>query len=113
VVYGARGAGGEEATKMSFQAYLDKIEDKTGLTPRQLVDQAKERGYDGADVKAAVICDWLKADYELGRGHAMALVHVIKNGPQISDKHVGTKGTHSDPSNLLWLDGKATNPLTA
>jgi hypothetical protein len=40
----------------------------------------------------------------------MALVHVIKNGPVISDKHVGTNGTHRDPSNVLWLDGKATNP---
>ena len=93
---------------MSFQAYLDKIEEKTGRTPRELVDEAVNRGYQ--DVKAGVICDWLKEDYELGRGHAMALVHVIKSGPQISDKHVGTKGTHSDPSNMLWLDGKATNP---
>ncbi len=31
---------------MSFQAYLDKIEEKTGLTPRELVAQAKARGYD-------------------------------------------------------------------
>ncbi|MFC6160855.1 DUF4287 domain-containing protein [Kribbella jiaozuonensis] len=96
---------------MSFQAYLDKIEEKTGRTPRELVEEAKAKGYQ--DVKAGVICDWLKEDYELGRGHAMALVHVIKNGPQISDKHVGSNGTHSDPSNLLWLDGKATNPLNA
>ncbi|MFG1814450.1 DUF4287 domain-containing protein [Kribbella sp. NPDC049174] len=95
---------------MSFQAYLDKIEEKTGRTPRALVEQAKELGYDAPTVKAGVICDWLKADYDLGRGHAMALVHVIKNGPVISDKHVGSKGTHSDPSNVLWLDGKATNP---
>jgi hypothetical protein len=102
--------GGNE---MSFQAYLDKVEEKTGKTPRELVEEAKGRGYDAKDVKAGVICDWLKADYDLGRGHAMALVHVIKNGPQISDKHVGTNGTHSDPSNMLWLDGKATNPLTA
>jgi hypothetical protein len=97
---------------MSFQAYLDKVEEKTGLTPRELVELAKGKGYDAADVKAGVICDWLKADYDLGRGHAMAIVHVIKNGPQISDKHVGSKGTHADPTNLLWLDGKATNPLT-
>ncbi|TDD44488.1 DUF4287 domain-containing protein [Kribbella antibiotica] len=96
---------------MSFQAYLDKIEEKTGLTPRVLVDQAKAKGYDAKDVKSGVICDWLKADYDLGRGHAMALVHVIKNGVTISDKHVNSGGTHSDPSNTLWLDGKATNPL--
>ncbi len=95
---------------MSFQAYLDKIEDQTGLTPRQLVDQARERGYDRADVKAGVIVDWLKTDYGLGRGHAMALVHVIKSGPNISDKHVGSTGVHRDPSDTLWLDGKATDP---
>ncbi|GAA1571286.1 DUF4287 domain-containing protein [Kribbella hippodromi] len=95
---------------MSFQAYLDKIEAKTGKTPRELVDEAKGRGYDAKDVKAAVITDWLKEDYDLGRGHAMALVHVIKNGPRISDKHVGSTGTHADASNMLWLDGKATNP---
>ncbi|WP_405071139.1 DUF4287 domain-containing protein [Kribbella sp. NBC_01510] len=98
---------------MSFQAYLDKIEEKTGLTPRELVEKAKARGYDAAGVKAGVICDWLKEDYDLGRGHAMALVHVIKNGPGISEKHVGSKGPHGDPTNVLWLDGKATNPLSA
>ncbi|ADB29910.1 hypothetical protein Kfla_0791 [Kribbella flavida DSM 17836] len=95
---------------MSFQAYLDKIEDKTGLTPRQLVELAAERGFAGPDTKAGVVADWLKQDYDLGRGHAMALVHVIKNGPKISTKHVGTDGVHRDESDTLWLDGKATNP---
>lgn len=94
---------------MSFQAYLDTIEKKTGLTPRQLIDIAHEKGFDES-TKATPIVEWLAADYGLGRGHAMALVHVIKKGPQISDKHVGTDGTHSDPSNMLWLDGAATNP---
>ena len=95
---------------MSFQAYLDTIEEKTGLVPRQLVDLAKERGYDDPSIKAGVIVDWLKDDYGLGRGHAMALVHVIKKGPTISTKHVGTDGVHSDESTELWLDGKASNP---
>ena len=40
----------------------------------------------------------------------MALVHVITQGPEIGDKHVGTTGTHRDPTGTLWLDGKATNP---
>lgn len=95
---------------MSFQAYLDAIEDKTGLTPRQLVEIAKSRGFDGADVKAGEILAWLKADYGLGRGHGMALVHVIKKGPQIDAKHVGSTGSHRDDSDTLWLDGKATKP---
>ena len=95
---------------MSFQAYLDKIEEKTGLTPRELVARAADRGFAGPGVKAGEVADWLKEDYELGRGHAMALVHVIKNGPKISTKHVGTTGAHRDESDTLWLDGKATKP---
>lgn len=95
---------------MSFQAYLDAIENKTGKTPRQLVDEAKSRGYDSNDVKAGEILQWLKADYDLGRGHGMALVHVIKKGPTIDSKHVGSGGTHNDDSDTLWLDGQATKP---
>lgn len=95
--------------KMSFQAYLDNIEKKTGLTPRQFVDLATEKGY-GAGTKSAPIVAWLKEDYGLGQGHAMALVHVITKGPKISTKHVGTDGAHSDATDTLWLDGAATNP---
>ncbi len=74
---------------MSFQAYLDAVETKTGKTPRQIVDEAT------------------------ARGHGMAIVHVVKNGPGISTKHVGTSGSHADPSETLWLDGKATDPARA
>jgi hypothetical protein len=95
---------------MSFQAYLDTIEDKTGLTPRQLIAIAEDKGLTRTPVPAGAVIEWLKDDYGLGRGHAMALVHVIRNGATISDTHVGTTGTHSDESNILWLDGKATNP---
>ncbi|MFB9234766.1 DUF4287 domain-containing protein [Plantactinospora siamensis] len=95
---------------MSFQAYLDTIEDKTGMTPRELLALAAERGFAGSAVKAGAVADWLKADYGLGRGHAMAFVHVIKNGPTISSKHVGATGSHRDASDTLWLDGKATRP---
>ncbi|MEV4623867.1 DUF4287 domain-containing protein [Asanoa sp. NPDC049573] len=92
---------------MSFQAYLDAVEDKTGKTPRQLVDEAVARGYDAPAVKATTIVEWLRDDYGLGRGHAMAIVHVVKKGPKIPGKHVGGTGTHRDASDTLWLDGKA------
>jgi hypothetical protein len=90
---------------MSFQAYLDNIEAKTGKTPNEFVALAAERGYDDPATKAEEIVTWLKADYGLGRGHAMALVQVIRHGAQISGKHVGSGGPHSDPSNTLRLDG--------
>lgn len=88
---------------MSFQAYLDAVELKTGKTPQQLIDEAKAKNITAhKDIIA-----WLKADYDLGHGHANAIAYVIKNGPKISDKHVGTSGTHRDDSDTLKLDGNA------
>jgi hypothetical protein len=95
---------------MSFQAYLDTIEDRTGLTPRELLAIAHEKGYDKPEAKAGDVVTWLADDYGLGRGHAMALWHVIRNGPAISAKHVGSTGSHRDESDTLWLDGRATRP---
>ena len=95
---------------MSFQAYLDAVERRTGLTPRQLVALAHEKGLDAPGTKAGAILTWLKDDHDLGRGHGMAMVHVITKGPRIDAKHVGTEGTHRDESDTLWLDGAATKP---
>ncbi|MHA7264672.1 DUF4287 domain-containing protein [Arthrobacter sp. TMN-37] len=95
---------------MSFQAYLDTIEDKTGLTPRQLIGIARSKGFDERNGKAGEILEWLKTDFGLGRGHGMALVHIIKKGARINAKHVGTAGSHRDESETLWLDGKESRP---
>lgn len=94
---------------MSFQAYLDKVETQTGITPRQFIALATEKGFDQS-TKSTVVLNWLKEDYGLGHGHAQAMVHVILKGPKISDKHVGKDGAHGDRSDTLWLDGKDTNP---
>lgn len=90
---------------MSFQAYLDTIEAKTGKTPSEFIALAQAKGFADPAVKAGAIVAWLKEDYDLGRGHAMALIHVIKNGAKISDKHVQSGGTHSDSTDTLRLDG--------
>lgn len=90
--------------RMSFQAYLDNVEIKTGKTPNDFISLAKTKGF-GSDTKAGEIVTWLKQDFGLGHGHAMAMVHVIKNGPKIGGKHVGTGGAHSDDSDTLRLDG--------
>lgn len=91
---------------MSFQAYLDAIENRTGKTPDELLALAGARGFD-ATTKAADVVAWLKEEYGIGRGHAMALCHVLKNGATIADLHVGTTGSHRDGSNVLRLDGIA------
>jgi hypothetical protein len=92
---------------MSFQAYLDNVEAKTGKTPLEFIALAKEKEFDAPDTKTGEIVSWLKQDFALGHGHAMAMAHVIKNGPKISDKHVGKDGAHGDASDTLRLDGIA------
>ena len=91
---------------MSFQAYLDNIQVKTGKTPQELIDLAKIKGFDNPKTKAGEIMQWLKDDFDLNRGHAMAVVHIIKNAEKISDKHVNTGKPHSDTSNKLNLTGE-------
>ena len=68
---------------MSFQAYLDNIQAKTGKSPSDFKAMAAEKGFAGPDglapgVKATQITDWLKADFGLGHGHAMAIVALLK-----------------------------------
>lgn len=68
---------------MSFQAYLDNIKAKTGKGPDDFKRLAAQKGYteNGAlrvDIKAGEIVTWLKQDFELGHGHAMAIVALLK-----------------------------------
>lgn len=92
---------------MSFQAYLDNIEEKTGKTPNDFIMLADQKGFT-KQTKSGNIAAWLKEDFGLGHGHAMALVYVIKNGVTISTKHVGSTGAHRDDSTTLRLNGKAS-----
>ena len=86
---------------MSFQAYLDKAEERTGRTPQQLVDEAADRGL----TQHAEILAWLKDHYGLGAGHARAVAHVVLHGPSFQLRH--TSGAHRDASGTLRPDGVA------
>ena len=85
---------------MSFQAYLDNIEAKTGKTPKQFIAEAKKKKL----TESKDIIAWLKNDYGLGLGHARALDHVIRHGPEFELRH--TTGTHRDESGTLKLAGR-------
>jgi hypothetical protein len=72
---------------MSFQAYLDNIKSKTGKTPEDFKKIAEKKGFlqkgkikEG--VKAGEIVAWLKQDFNLGHGHAMAIYAVFKGMKQ-------------------------------
>lgn len=63
---------------MSFQSYLSNIEAKTGKTPTDFRAIAEQKGFteDGAPrpgVRAGDVVQWLKDDFDLGHGHAMAI----------------------------------------
>lgn len=68
---------------MSFQAYLDNIEAKTGKSPDDFKKLAEANGFlkngeIAAGVKATAITDWLKTEFDLGHGHAMAIYAAFK-----------------------------------
>ncbi|ALN60942.1 hypothetical protein GLA29479_54 [Lysobacter antibioticus] len=76
---------------MSFQAYLDNIQTKTGKTPTQFRSLAAGKGYADAKglkpgIKAGEIIAWLKQDFDLGHGHAMAIVALLKGSKKEGDK---------------------------
>ena len=68
---------------MSFQAYLDNIKTKTGKGPEDFKKLADKKGFTkngklAEGVKAGAIVQWLKDDFELGHGHAMAIYALFK-----------------------------------
>ena len=76
---------------MSFQAYLTNIQAKTGKSPADFRALAEKKGFTrkgqlAAGVKAGAIVKWLKEEFQLGHGHAMAIFTLLK----------GTKSEKSD-----------------
>lgn len=68
---------------MPFQAYLDNIQAKTGKSADDFKRLAATKGYTRngtlrADIKAGEIVAWLRQDFALGHGHAMAMVALLK-----------------------------------
>lgn len=66
---------------MSFQAYIDNIKTKTGKSPADFKKLAEEKGFilnGELAVKATQITNWLKDEFELGHGHAMAIYASFK-----------------------------------
>ncbi len=71
---------------MSFQAYLDNIKAKTGKTPADFKILAEKKGLLKPCTKAGEIVTWLKKDFGLGHGHAMAIYAVLKSSIQLKMK---------------------------
>lgn len=68
---------------MSFQAYLDNIQARTGKSPEDFKKLAEKKGFLEKGVlvkavKATEITNWLKEEFGLGHGHAMAIYALFK-----------------------------------
>jgi hypothetical protein len=68
---------------VSYQAYLTNIRTKTGKGPADFGAIAEKKGYTengrlAAGVSARTIVRWLKEDFRLGHGHAMAIFALLK-----------------------------------
>ena len=68
---------------MSYQAYLTNIQAKTGKSPADFRAIAEKKGFTAkgrlaAGVKAGAVVKWLKEDFQLGHGHAMAIYALLK-----------------------------------
>jgi hypothetical protein len=72
---------------VTFQAYLDNIKKKTGKSPGDFQQLASQKGFMAGgmlrkDIKVGEVVSWLKDDFGLGHGHAMAIVAVLKGPPK-------------------------------
>jgi hypothetical protein len=67
---------------MSFQVYIDTIKAKTGKTPADFKIFAEKQGLLKEGVKTGQIVSWLKEDFGLGHGHAMAIVLSLQSATQ-------------------------------
>ena len=68
---------------MSFQAYLNNIQAKTGKSPDDFKALAEQKGFlqNGKlvpSVKATDVTNWLKDEFQLGHGHCMAIWALFK-----------------------------------
>ena len=95
---------------MSFEAYIRNIETKTGKTETQLTSLAKKKGLFKPGVKATQITDWLKQDFDLGHGHAMAMVALFKSKSLFPDVK---KAKTAAKKSTVATKSKNTKPLVA
>ncbi len=77
---------------MTFKAYMDNIQARTGKTPEDFWKMANEKGFikDGKIVaKHAEMLKWLKSDIGLGHVHANFIILYMRlrtNDPKVSEQ---------------------------
>lgn len=87
---------------MSFQAYLDTIKTQTGKSPEEFLVLAREKGLLEKGVKPMQIVNWLREDFGLGRGHAMALIVTFNASTQPKRSGDEQIGDHFKGKKTIW-----------
>ena len=87
---------------MSLKAYLDNITAKTGKTPDELVALARTEGLLEPGIKPGQIVAWLKAEHELGHGHAMAIVAHAKQSTNAKEPDDDKLAKHFTGKKSAW-----------
>ncbi|MBI1768111.1 MAG: DUF4287 domain-containing protein [Bacteroidetes bacterium] len=87
---------------MSFQSYLDNIKTKTGKTPDDFKKLAVKKGFLKEGVKAGEIVGWLKKDFDLGHGHAMAIYSLLKGAKEKKETVEKNMAKHFAGGKSFW-----------
>ena len=61
------------------KAMVEAVALKTGKSVADFASLAASKGLDGADTKPGAIIAWLKSDFGLGHGQAMAVAHAMRS----------------------------------
>ena len=64
---------------MTFQAYIDAVHSKTGKSPEELKALMERAGLYKPNMTATELVTWLKQEFGLGHGHAMAIWAYFKS----------------------------------
>jgi hypothetical protein len=88
-----------------FQSYLNNIKAKTGKDPEDFLELAKAKGLLAPGTKTGALVAWLKEDFGLGQGHAMAIVATIQRATkpptsrdELIDRHFSGARGHWRPT---------------
>ena len=87
---------------MSYQAYLDNIKAKTGKTPSDFKKMAEKKGLLTPDTKAGPLVAWLKEEFALGHGHAMAVFHAMQTMNKPAAKPEEKLEQHFKDAKAVW-----------
>jgi Domain of unknown function (DUF4287)/Domain of unknown function (DUF5655) len=87
-----------ERDQKIFASYLENIKAKTGKTPDDFRVLAAKKNLE----KTGEIVAWLKADFELGHGHANAIAHLLIHADTIKANPEDRVAAHFIGSKSAW-----------